>query len=523
MFSLVRFFHVTGAIAITAVIVAVVLYRQNEVNRLIALAESQNIALAQSFANTIWPYFASHVASASSIDREALRTHPETQHIRKAVETVSAGLATLKVKIYNLDGLTVYSSNPAEIGEDKSNNPGFFGAASAGRPASRLTFRDTLSSFEKTVQDRDVVESYLPIRMVDGPVEGVFELYTDVTALLAGIRRSTINLAVGFVLIFGLLYGTLFLTVRRADRTIKRQYDNITEKNAALQREVAERQRAEAALNKAHDELEQRVVERTRELTEEIAERKRAEDEARRHRNALARVGAVVVMGEMATTLAHELNQPLAVISGAAQVCLRDLRATRGPRAELLDYVEQVAEQAERANEIVRRVRGFIRQADQERRQIDVNETIRGVADLLRLDAQEHGGIIEFELAAALPGVVADPIQIQQVILNLAHNGMEAMNETRPASRTLTIQTRTRQDGEVEVAVRDVGPRIPTDTLERMFEPFFTTKSDGLGMGLAISRSIVEAHGGRLSASSDGEAGTTLRFTLPIAQESRPR
>jgi PAS domain S-box-containing protein len=568
-----------------------------------------------------------------------LRTHPEIQEIRKTVRKASESLPILKIKIYDLEGLTVFSSEPAEIGENKSNNPGYFAAARKGQPESKLTFRDAFSTFEGTVQDRDLVESYLPIRKGNGPVEGVFELYTDVTPLLADIKRDTINLAVGFALAFGMLYGILFLIVRRADRTIKRQYVDITDKNEALEREVTERKQVEAALQKAHDELERRVVERTAELmieisdrkqaeenlrklsraveqspamtiitdpggkieyvnprftevtgytlqevagktprvlksgetpaeayqelwktitagkewwgelrnrkqdgtlywastsispitnqegtvthllgiSEDITERKRTEDEARRHRNELAHFGRVSIMGEMATSLAHELNQPLTVISGCAQLALDKLRLGTDKLEELGDPLEQAAAQAERANEIIRRVRNFIQKADQEREAIEVNETMRDVFNLLRSDAGEHGVAIKLDLPDDLPTVVADPIELQQVIVNLAHNGIEAMSENPSTSRLLTIRTSRHRNGMVEIAVHNPGKAISSDHLKHMFDPFFTTKPGGLGMGLSISRTIVEAHGGTLWAESAPGSGTVFCFTLPAS------
>ncbi|KKL20588.1 hypothetical protein LCGC14_2453970, partial [marine sediment metagenome] len=256
MFRLVRFFLITSVVAVAAITVAFFLYRQSEVERLVALAERQNVELARSFANTIWPRFSTYVDSASRLQEDTGQARQEQEAISRAVRKVSAGLPVLKVKIYDLDGLTVYSTDPGEIGENKTNNPGFFSAAREGKPASKLTFRDRFSSFEGTVQDRDLVESYLPIRQGDGPVQGVFELYTDVTPLMEGIGRSTTSLGIGFLPIFALLYGMLFLIVRRADRTIKRQYADISEKNLALRHEVGERARAETALTQAHDELE---------------------------------------------------------------------------------------------------------------------------------------------------------------------------------------------------------------------------------------------------------------------------
>jgi PAS domain S-box-containing protein len=644
MFKLVRFFLLTSAIAVAAIAIGVVFHRQGEVARLIRFAERQNVTLAQSFANTLWPQFSPYVASASGSDATQLRTHPKTGEIRDAVRKASSGLAVLKVKIYDLEGLTVYSSEPAEIGENKSDNPGYVAAAREVQPASKLTFRDAFSSFEGTVQDRDLVETYVPIRLDNGPIEGVFELYTDVTPLLAEVKRDTVNLVVSFSVVFGLLYGILFLTVQRADRTIKRQYADITEKNEALEHEVRERKQVEAALQRAHDELEHRVAERTGELvieiserkqaeeelrklsraveqspattiitdpsgrieyvnprftevtgytlqelagqtprilksgqtssetyqelwetittgrewraelrnrrkdgtlywastsispitdqqgtithflgiSEDITQRKRTEDEAQRHRNELAHFGRISIVGEMATSLAHELNQPLTVISGSAQLALDNLRSVRDRPEALRGPLEQVAEQAGRANEIIRRVRNFIQKADQERGLTKMNEAVRDVLSLLRSDAREHGIAIRLDLADKLPAVMADPIQIQQVVINLAHNGIEAMSENPPTSRLLTIRTSKRRNATVEVAVHNRGNVISSEHLQRVFDPFFTTKPGGLGMGLSISRTIVEAHGGTLWAESAPDSGTVFRFALPIAELDHP-
>jgi PAS domain S-box-containing protein len=642
MFRLVRFFLLTSAIVLAVIAGAVVLYRQNEVERLIDFAESQNVTLARSFANTIWPRFASYVRSSPGLNGDSLQARPETREFHEALKTLTTGLPVLKVKIYNLDGLTVYSSELSEIGVYKINNPGLVSAARKGIPASKLTFRDTVSSFEGTMQDRDLVESYLPIRYGNAPIEGVFELYSDVTPLVARIKSATMNLVIGFVLVFGVLYGALFLIVRRADNTIKQQYADIAEKNAALEHEVAERKQAETALKKAHDELEQRVDERTRDLRDEIAERKQAEeslrklsraveqspamtiitdpdgtieyvnprftevtgytlaeiagktprilksgemlpeaykelwktitaggewrgeirnrkkngelywaltsispvtgqdgtvthllgiseditekkrteDEARQQRSELAHAGRVIIVGEMATSLAHELNQPLTVISGCAQICMDRLRSDANKPSDLLDAAQKVIEQAERAKNIIHRIRGFIQKEDPERVAIDINMTINDIADLLRSDAREHGATVALELDRSLLPVFADSIQIQQVIVNLARNGIEAMVGNLPKQRLLTINTSACQNDAVEISVHDTGVGIPAENLDRVFDSFFTTKTTGLGMGLSLSHSIIEAHGGRLWVTSDGETGTIFRFTLPITNES---
>lgn len=506
MFSLVRFFLLTSAAAAIALVIAFVVYRHDEEQRLIEFAEQQNLELARSVAHMIWPEFASFVMSASGPELKTRAGSEKTQAIARALEAATTGHPVLKIKIYNLDGLTVYSSNLSEIGELEVDNPGSFSAARAGQPASVLTFRDTLSSFEQTVQERDLVESYIPIRQGGGPVEGVFELYTDVTHLMAGMRRSTRNLVLGFLPIFGLLYGALFLAVRRADQTIKKQYADIIERNSALA--------------EAREKLERRVAERTRKLTEEIAERRRMHDEVQRHRDQLAHVGRVSMIGEMATSLAHELNQPLAVVSGCAQFCLNSLRSGTGSREKLLDAMEQSAEQAERATQIIRRVRDFIHKEEPRDERIDVNDAIRDIAALLHSDAHAHRVEVELDLVDSVLPVNADPIQLQQVVLNLAHNGIEAMRDTEAKARRLGIRTRAHPNGTIEVVVRDHGHGISAESEERLFDPFYTTKPQGLGLGLSISRSIIESHGGRLWVATDRKDGAAFHFTLPRSEGS---
>ena len=263
MFNLLRYFSLTSAVVILVLALTMqAAYRQIAVDDLVVLAERHNVALARSFANTIWSRFSSYVASVSRADGETLRAHPESRTIHETLKTLTTGLPVLKVKIYNLDGLTVYSSEPSQMGADNSENPRFLSVVHKGTPASSLTYRDNFSTFSSIVYDRDVVETYIPVRGAGGRIEGVFELYSDVTPLMARIRTNSTLFVVGILLSFGLLYAILFLVVRRADRILKKQSvelhsneERITAKNVALEHEVAERQRVMEALQLREQEL----------------------------------------------------------------------------------------------------------------------------------------------------------------------------------------------------------------------------------------------------------------------------
>lgn len=264
------------------------------------------------------------------------------------------------------------------------------------------------------------------------------------------------------------------------------------------------------------------VVARTRELREanaelekQIAERRRAEDATRRREHELAHVWRFSTMGEMATSLAHEINQPLSAISNYARGSARRLRAPDADQERLLDAMEQIARQAERAGSIIQRVRTFLRKEEPGRAPLDVNAVLREMIDMLAPDAKAHGVEIREEFSGILPPVEGDPVQIQQVIVNLMRNGCESMSCLSPAERVLSVETGVSNRNDVVIRVRDKGTGIAHDDLDRLFDPFFTTKENGLGMGLSISRSIIESHGGRLEVDSTPGQGTLFTVKLP--------
>ena len=243
----------------------------------------------------------------------------------------------------------------------------------------------------------------------------------------------------------------------------------------------------------------------------DITARKRAEEEARLRQAELAHVLRVSAMGDMAAGLAHELNQPLAAIVNYARGCSLRLAET-GAAPDLLEALDRIAAEALRAGEVVRGLKRVIRKEPPRDTQIDLNEVARDATSLVRAEATERGISLRLELETDLPRLNADRIQIEQVILNLLRNAADAISQS-PGLVCLRTQL---FNGRVMVSISDTGDGIPVELRERVFAPFFTTKTSGLGMGLSISRTIIEAHGGRLWADARVGSGTTFSFTLPL-------
>lgn len=255
-------------------------------------------------------------------------------------------------------------------------------------------------------------------------------------------------------------------------------------------------------------------------LTAIVVERARAEERAREQLAQLAHVARLATMGEMASGLAHELNQPLCAIVNFTEACVELVQRNGNDRAQLSQAFSEVARQAERAGEVIRRLRDFVKRREPERKPVEINAVVREVVAFTSVEARHAGVRVRLRLARRLPSVFADSIQIEQVLVNLVRNACEAMQDVGPRTKELTIET-VRRRGGVEVRVSDSGPGIREQFVERLFEPFFTTKREGLGMGLSISRSILEVHEGRLWMTSNRAGGTTFHFTLPTVWRAR--
>jgi signal transduction histidine kinase len=265
--------------------------------------------------------------------------------------------------------------------------------------------------------------------------------------------------------------------------------------------ETAALKRAKADIARLNEELEQRVTERTKELVQAQAE--------------LAHVNRVTTMGQLAASISHEVMQPIAAGVTNAQAALHFLDAQPPDLKEAREALDSAIEDGRRATDIIGRIRALIKKAPPQKDALQINQAILEVIALTHGETLKNGVSVRTQLAEGLPLIRGDRVQLQQVIVNLIINAVEAMSVVGDGSRELLLGTRIDEAG-VLVAVKDSGPGLPPESLERLFDAFYTTKPGGMGMGLPICRSIVEAHGGRLWASSPVGRGATIQFTLPV-------
>lgn len=252
-------------------------------------------------------------------------------------------------------------------------------------------------------------------------------------------------------------------------------------------------------------------------LTRDVTMYQDAEERARRHLSELARMGRIASMGEMASGIAHELNQPLTAIATYAGAGLRRLDAAGGA-PEVAALLADISAQARRAGQIIRNIRSLVSRSEPSTTAVDINDVVLTVVGLVGPQAKQHGIEIRTDLDGSVAHVCARRIEIEQVLFNLLKNAIEAMSESRGADRKVSVSTRRMDRQHVDVAVCDTGPGIAAPDLTRVFGPFYTTKAEGMGMGLSISRSIIEAHHSHLSVQPNADRGVTFRFTLPVSK-----
>lgn len=270
------------------------------------------------------------------------------------------------------------------------------------------------------------------------------------------------------------------------------------------------------ALQDARDLLEVRVEERTAELANSVAEREKAQQALIQAQSELAHLSQALTMGELTASIAHEVNQPLTAVVNYGNACLEWLSANPPDLQEARIAAETIVKDGTRAAAVLGRIRALFRKQPLSTEWLDMNSVIQELIALLRHEIARRRILLRTDLAANLPRVKADRVQVQQVLLNLIANAMDAARDVKDGPHEITVRSRRQNEEAISVAVEDNGCGLAPGTAEKIFDPFFTTKPHGTGLGLSISRSLVESHRGRLWAEPRPEGGAVLQFTLPI-------
>jgi C4-dicarboxylate-specific signal transduction histidine kinase len=283
------------------------------------------------------------------------------------------------------------------------------------------------------------------------------------------------------------------------------------------------KKQTEEALTDARDQLEYRVGERTAELRTSNEELRRSIEDVRKAQRALlhtqaelAHLSRVFTMGELTTSIAHEVNQPLTAVVTQGHACVEWLAASPPDLEEARESAQRIIQDGTRAGRILGHIRSLVKKDVPERELLSMNEVIQELTVFLRGETLNQRVTVRMDLDPDLPRVRGDRVQLQQVVLNLIMNGMEAMRSPNGGEKEIWIRTRRDQDGKVRVVVEDIGVGLTAEIADKIFQPFFTTKEQGIGMGLSISRTIVESHAGHLWATPGVERGAVFQFTIPV-------
>jgi signal transduction histidine kinase len=480
-------------------------YRSLSIDNMLRLQESSNVNLTRVFANNLWnSHFFPLLEETASAAAPDLGKNSRLQEIHRNTLELMRGSSTYKIKVYDLRGRTIYSSELKQIGEDKSGNNGFVGAA-AGTVKTELVHKEKFSAFENVVENRDLIQSYIPQHdPQSGKIVGVFEIYSDVTPFLAEIGSTEQQLALIVAAAFSALYLALFVIVRNAEKILKTQH---------RERDQAQQQLAQSEKMASLGQLVAGVshqlntpigfslnnvtlaIDATRSflLPLRVADRL-----AKLVRSTPATERVILNMAE-----ARPHVSSIAVSEADAEMVIEML-------GDVLHGLEQMRELVENLLDFTHLDRTKVVDAN-------LNASLHTVVYLAksaiptRVEIKEEYG--------ALPPIQCNPSQLNQVFLNLITNAAQAI----PEEGSVTVRT-THERNHIRIDVIDTGTGIPADALPHIFDSYFTTKpkGEGTGLGLPIARDIVRSHGGEIRVETSEGSGTTFTITLPLVARATP-
>ncbi|MDY6786353.1 MAG: ATP-binding protein [Cyanobacteriota bacterium] len=540
MFELLRYFSIASLMAFTATTAILgVLYRQQATKELVRLEERQNVTITHLMANSLQREFEPFLTSASELTNAELRTSWQTARLNEAVEAQIQGLSIAKVKIFDLHGRTLFSTDLEQIGAQTQS--GGYLAARSGKVITQLDHRDTFKAVNRTLNNRDLISSYIPLHEggTGGDVILVFELYSDVTPFLQQLKQTQRNVVFAIAIVLAVLYIILFSIVRRADGILKHQH--------------AELQNSEVrARNQAF------TLEKTLHKLQQI-------------QSQLIHSEKMSSLGQMVAGIAHEINNPISFIYGnltPARDYMQDVLKLISlyqqyyphPPLEIQEELEAIDIEfvgqdwphllhsmrlgADRIRTVVVSLRSFSRLDESEFKEADLHKSLDDTLLIVqhRFGAKpgQSGITVVKEYDKEIPEISCYPAQLNQVFLNLFNNAIDALIEKMERETflnpTLTIRTEMIREGTcfegdkplkrnkvfpsgVKIRIVDNGIGIPQEIQSQLFDPFFTTKPVGKGTGLGLASSyqiIVEQHGGELLCRSELGQGTEFAIALPV-------
>lgn len=478
-------------------------YRSLSIDNMLRLQESSNVNLTRVFANNLWTsHFLPLLQEAAATAAPDLGKNSRLQEIHRDTLELMRGSSTYKIKVYDLRGRTIYSSELQQIGEDKSDNAGFLGAAQ-GITKTELVHKEKFSAFENVVENRDLIQSYIPQHdPKSGTIVGVFEIYSDITPFLAAIRSTEQRLAAVVALAFSALYLGLFVIVRSAERILKTQH---RERDMALQ---------QLAQSEKIASLGQLVAGVSHQLNTPLG------FSVSNVTLAIAATRSFLLPLRVADRLAAQVrNTPpsecVTLNTADAQAQLSDITVSDKDGEMVIEMLGDVLQGLEQMRELVENLRDFTRLDRTKVVDANLNASLRTVVYIARSAIPMRVQIVEEY--GALPAIECNPSQLNQVFLNLITNAAQAI----PGAGSVTIRT-TQEDDRIRIAVIDTGAGIPPDVLPHIFDSYFTTKpkGEGTGLGLPIARDIVRNHGGEIRVETAEGKGTTFTITLPLVSRT---